>query len=86
MCPSTAIIAMSLLPGSDEGTFSIYSAENYNTAILAAAAENGAYYLEVSSYFTGTDGFLRDDCDAGSSRLNTTGIKYLLEYIRKYAI
>ncbi len=86
MCPSTTIIAMSLLPGSDNGTFSISSAENYNTAILAAAAENGAYYLEVSSYFTGTDGFLRDYCDAGSSRLNTTGIKYLLEYIRKYAI
>ncbi|MCD7943475.1 MAG: SGNH/GDSL hydrolase family protein [Clostridia bacterium] len=84
--PSTVIIAMSLLPGSDDGNFSISDAENYNVAILAAAAENGAYYLDLSTYFTGTDGFLRDDCDAGSSRLNTTGLKYLLEYIRKYSI
>lgn len=82
--PDTVIICMSLLPGSSSSGFSIYDAARYNDMILIAAEETGTYFLDVSSAFAASDGYLRPDCDGGSSRLSTTGLKKLLELIRTH--
>lgn len=84
--PGTEIICMSLLPGSKSSGFSIGDAAYYNDAILYAAAEAGVRYLDVASAFAASNGYLRGDCDAGSSRLSTTGFKALLDLIRTHGI
>lgn len=84
--PNTKIICMSLLPGSKSSGFSIGDAKYYNDAILYAAAEAGARYLDAASAFAASNGYLRGDYDAGSSRLSTTGLKTLLDIIRTHGI
>ncbi|NLM56510.1 MAG: hypothetical protein GX192_03565 [Clostridiales bacterium] len=84
--PGTKIICMSILPGSKSSGFSIGDAEYYNDAILYAAAEAGVHYLDVASAFAASNGYLRDDYDAGSSRLSTTGLKTLLDLIRTHGL
>ncbi len=83
---STIIVCMPILPGSDGDDLNIYEAENFNKYIHAAAAEFGAYYIDIASAFSNSSGYLRIDCDAGSSCLNTTGLKRLLELLRTYKI
>ncbi len=84
--PETVIICMPILPSSAGEGFTIYDAEKYNKYILEAAAESGAYYIEIASAFASSGGYLRIDCDGGDSRLNTTGLKRLTELIRTYGI
>lgn len=84
--PKTTVICLPILPGSSGEGISIYDAENYNKYILEAAAECGAYYIDISSAFASSGGYLRIDCDGGSSRLNSTGVKRLLELLRSYTI
>lgn len=82
--PNTTVICMSVLPGSMSSGVSIYDAERYNTLILSAAEETGTYYLDITSAFAASDGYLRADCDGGSSRLSTTGLKKLLDLMRTH--
>lgn len=84
--PDTVIVCMPILPGSDKDGFNIYKAETYSKYIHASAAEFGAYYIDIASAFANSSGYLRIDCDAGASCLNTTGLKRLLELIRTYDV
>lgn len=84
--PKTVIVCMPILPGTDGDGLNIYKAETYNKYIHASAAEFGAYYIDVASAFANSSGYLRIDCDAGASCLNTTGLKRLLELIRTYDV
>lgn len=84
--PATVIVCMPILPGSDGDGINIYKAETYNRYIHASAAEFGAYYIDIASAFANSSGYLRIDCDAGASCLNTTGLKRLLELLRTYDI
>ena len=40
----------------------------------------------LSAFFAASNGYLRGDYDAGSSRLSTTGLKTLLDIIRTHGI
>ena len=82
--PDSIIICMSVLPGSRSSGFSIYDAESYNKMILSAAAATEVYYLDAASAFAASSGYLREDCDGGSSRLSTTGLLRLLEVVRTH--
>lgn len=82
--PKTIIICLSILPGSDGSGLSVYGAERYNARILSAAEDAGVYYLDAASAFAASNGYLRPDCDGGSSRLSTTGLKKLLDMIRTH--
>ena len=82
--PDTVIVCMSVLPGSASSGVSIYDAARYNELIHSAAEETGAYFLDISSAFAASDGYLRPDCDGGSSRLSTTGLKKLLDLMRTH--
>lgn len=84
--PSTVVVCMPILPGSDGDGLNIYKAETFNKYIHAAAAEFGAYYIDIASAFSNSSGYLRIDCDAGASCLNTTGLKRLIELLRTYEI
>ncbi len=84
--PETVIVCMPILPGSDGSGLNIYKAEEYNKYIHASAAEYGAYYIDIASAFANASGYMRIDCDAGESRLNTTGLRRLLELIRTYGV
>lgn len=82
--PDTVIVCLSILPGSPSSGISIYDVEKYNSLILSAAKATGTYYLDAASAFAGSDGYLRTDCDGGSSRLSTTGLRKLLDLIRTH--
>ena len=87
--PDSVVICMSILPGSEESGISVYDAEQYNAHILSAAASaesDRVYYLDAASAFAASDGYLRDDCDGGSSRLSTTGLKRLLDVVRTHYV
>lgn len=84
--PSTIVVCMPILPGSDGDGLNIYKAETFNKYIHASAAEFGAYYIDIASAFANSSGYLRIDCDAGNSCLNTTGLKRLIELLRTYKI
>ncbi len=84
--PETTLVCMPILPGSDGDGINIYRAEKYNRYIHASAAEYGAYYIDIASAFANSSGYLRIDCDAGESKLNTTGLRRLTELIRTYDI
>ncbi len=84
--PDTVVICMPILPGSSGKGPNIYKADQYNEYIHMAAAENGAYYIEISSAFASSSGSLRVDCDAGNSSLNTTGLKRVLDLVRSYKV
>ncbi len=84
--PDTKVICMPLLPGSKGDGMNIYTVTQYNKHIHEAAALSGAYYLDIASAFASSTGYLRVDCDGGSSVLNTTGLKRCLDLIRSYEI
>lgn len=84
--PSTVVVCMPILPGSDGDGLNIYKAETFNKYIHASAAEFGAYFIDIASAFSNSSGYLRIDCDAGASCLNTTGLKRLIELLRTYKI
>ncbi len=84
--PETVIVCMPILPGSDGSGLGIYKAETYNSYIHASAAEFGAYFIDIASAYSNASGYLRIDCDAGESCLNTTGLRKLLELIRTYDV
>ncbi len=84
--PETVVICLSLLPGSSGGGISLYETERYNERILRAAENAGVYYLDAASSFAASNGHLREDCDAGDSRLSATGLVRLLEFIRTHYI
>ncbi len=82
--PDTKVICMPLFPGSKGDGMNIYTAEQYNKYIHEAAALSGAYYIDIASAFASSTGYLRVDCDGGSSYLNTTGLKRFLDLLRSY--
>ena len=87
--PSTTVICMSILPGSPSSGVSVYNAEQYNALIIEAAASSGSdrvYYLDAASAFAAQSGYLRADCDGGSSQLSTTGFKRLLDIIKTHYV
>lgn len=82
--PKTTVICMPIIPGTSGDGLSVFAAERYNEYIHEACAECGVYYIDIASAFASSGGYLRIDCDGGNSRLNTTGLKRLLELLRTY--